>query len=136
MAKNFVRVLVLDDEDYRANAYRKRFEESDVESFNFIHVKHAAECIKQLENTQFDFVFLDHDLDGRTYVPVHEPNTGSEVARWIKANNITEKYPEQMFVLHSFNDDARNHMAELIGKCFNLSGAWMEDTFSKHFIFK
>jgi hypothetical protein len=54
----------------------------------------------------FDVMFLDHDLGGKTYADQSHPNTGSEVVRWIGENKPNIK----RFICHSMNYDARKAM--------------------------
>jgi len=53
----------------------------------------AKETIEKLSSEKWDYVFLDHDLGGQTYVP-SGPGTGYEVAQWI-SNNPDQK-PEKV----------------------------------------
>ena len=72
-------------------------------------VKCADDCIDQLERGgPWDILFLDHDLDGEAYVDPSEPNTGSEVVRWIVKNKpvIGE------IIIHTHNEGASVNMAK------------------------
>lgn len=61
----------------------------------------AQEAIKALKENAYDVVMLDHDLEG-TYQDPSEPNTGSEVVRFIAANPVQVK----VFLVHTMNDRA------------------------------
>ena len=84
-----MKILVLDDdpENDRLKAFRRMFIGHTV-----ITVKFVKDCLYQLQNeSPFDIVFLDHDLDGKTFVP-SGPGTGYEVAEWLRDNPL--KKPE------------------------------------------
>lgn len=55
----------------------------------------AKETIEKLSSEKWDYVFLDHDLGGQTYVPSGS-GTGYEVAQWI-SNNPDQK-PEKVII--------------------------------------
>ena len=56
-----------------------------------------------------DYIFLDHDLGGQTFVDSSESNTGMEVVRWMEANQ--EDLPEiEVVVVHSHNPVAAQNM--------------------------
>ena len=80
----------------------------------------AKETIEKLSSEKWDYVFLDHDLGGQTYVP-SGPGTGYEVAQWI-SNNPDQK-PEKV-IIHSFNEPGRKNMQNLIPDAIICPGAW------------
>lgn len=81
-----------------------------------VWVDTAEKCITQLAAGKWDAVFLDHDLGGETYVDSSQPNTGSEVVRWIVDNQ-----PEiGIIVLHTLNTPARLQMAASL-KNYNVT---------------
>lgn len=63
-----------------------------------------------LKFNQFEFIFLDHDLGGEVYVNSEFPNTGYQLAKWIKDNNITYK---RLYV-HSCNPVGAMNIKSLI----------------------
>jgi hypothetical protein len=85
--------LFLDDSEGRIRSFRRRLPSAHI-------VEDAQSTIEMLAKTEhFDRVFLDHDLGGQTMVSTDEPNTGSEVVRWIVAN----KPSIGLVVVHSMN---------------------------------
>jgi len=112
-----MRVLVLDDDRSRLVAFRRSLIGAVVKC-----VEHVADCIRELESNEiFDFVFLDHDLDGKVYVP-SGPGTGYEVVQWIK--NHPEKMPKHV-ILHTLNEIGAACMVEELPKAVYLPGVYM-----------
>lgn len=113
-----MKILVLDDdpENDRLKAFRRMFIGHTV-----ITVKFVKDCLYQLQNeSPFDIVFLDHDLDGKTFVP-SGPGTGYEVAEWLRDNPL--KKPNRI-VLHTFNKDGAARMMEVLPEAEYFPGAW------------
>lgn len=88
-------ILFLDDSPERCKKFRSRFPSATI-------VNTAAEAIIYLDGClPFDEVWLDHDLGGAEHVDGSRPDTGSEVVRWIIANQ-----PEiGKVIIHSLNHD-------------------------------
>jgi len=96
-------VLFLDD-----NPIRRKMFLSEVPSAQIVDT--VAECIKKLEEEEWDYVLLDHDLGGETFVDSSRGDTGMEVVRW-----ILEKKPKiGHVVVHSHNVPAANRMISLL----------------------
>lgn len=101
-----MRILILEDDlAWRMPIFRRELIGHEV-----THHDNAANLILALEEANnsgndFDLVFLDHDLGGKPpdyYGQFTDPagtNTGSEVVRWIVANQI-KKWP---VIIHSIN---------------------------------
>lgn len=62
-----------------------------------------------LKENQFDVLFLDHDLDQCIFVPSDKPNTGYQLAQWIR-------YDTDMrfshIIVHSMNPLGAQKIAE------------------------
>jgi Response regulator receiver domain. len=89
-----MRILVLDDSKERLQAFQRK-----LIGHNVVTIMTASEAIQELENSFFDYVFLDHDLSDQQMVP-SGPGTGYEVAQWLAEH--VEKQPLNI-VIHSFN---------------------------------
>jgi hypothetical protein len=99
------KILFLDDDPKRADKFLK---ENPCAKW----VIDADECIAAFSET-WDFVYLDHDLDGRVYVDPSEHNTGSGVVRYIISHQ--DKIPKTTsFIIHSFNDKEAIKMVKLL----------------------
>lgn len=95
------KLLFLDDDAQRRVRFTKQFPHAET-------VETAHECIEALASTQWDEVWLDHDLGGQVYVSTEEENTGSGVVRWI----IQHKPTVGRFLVHSLNAPAAQRMIE------------------------
>lgn len=101
-----MRILLLDDDMYRHKAYRQRLIGSILTG-----VETSKECIKVLEESEpFQIILLDHDLDGKIYVP-SGPDTGYEVAEWLRDH--PEKMPD-VVILHTGNEKGAKCMKEVL----------------------
>ncbi len=96
-----MRILILDDREVRHDYFRDLYKDH-----NLTHVYTSKECIEQLQTNSFDVVSLDHDLGDQEMVE-SGPNTGYEVALWLKENQ--DKQPRIIF-LHSLNSVGRKNM--------------------------
>jgi CheY-like chemotaxis protein len=101
------RVLILDDDECRHEVFRKL-----LDSCFRVHVFTAQDAIKQLQTTQFDLVFLDHDLDMQSRDGV-DPGCGMDVAEFINLHMSMDLHPK-LVLIHSWNKPAANEMANLI----------------------
>lgn len=101
--------LFLDDSLARCKAFRSHVPSACI-------VNTAGEAIQKLESSEWDVVFLDHDLGGEEYVNSAETNTGMEVVRWVEQN-----LPKVgKFIVHSLNRPAREMMtAKLLDSGYN-----------------
>lgn len=125
--KRIVNVLFLDDDDSRFFYFKEAIAHSGIKC-NVIHVDNARECIQHLRDRVFDMMFLDHDLGNRTYVSENDPETGSEVARWIQSNPDHKNYGIPCFV-HSFNPAGAKYMVEAIPNSEYIPGAFAKKNF-------
>jgi hypothetical protein len=96
-------ILFLDDDPWRIRWLRSQAPSATC-------CETAQEMIAALSEVQgsIERLFLDHDLDGETYVDSDKPNTGMEVVRWL------ERHPKEIrtVVVHSLNATAAQMMIE------------------------
>lgn len=90
-----MRILVLEDDENRIKKFKQELigHELDI-------CVDALPAIESLKQKEYDIVFLDHDLGGKTYVDPLEQNTGYEVIRFLVRNLTNTK---ANFVVHSMN---------------------------------
>lgn len=87
-------MFILEDNENRIKTFKQNL------IGNELFIASDVEIAKvMLKFNQVDFIFLDHDLGGDTMVNSNFPNTGYQLARWIKENNITYK----RLIVHSLN---------------------------------
>ena len=125
--KRIINVLFLDDDDTRLFYFKEAIAHSGLKC-NVVHVDSARECIHHLRDRIFDVMFLDHDLGNRVYVSENDPNTGSEVARWIEANTGGKNNGIPCFV-HSFNPAGAQYMVGIIPNSVHIPGVFAKDNF-------
>ena len=76
-------------------------------------VEDAVQLLRDSE--RFDIAFLDHDLDGRTFVEERE-GTGTEVAEYIAASMNADERPRRV-VVHSHNPAGARRMSDILRNC-------------------
>ena len=109
-------ILFLDDNDQRIQSTETKF--CEVQPPNSISslvcVTTAEDAIKQLQNgTTWDFISLDHDLGGNTFMSSDREDTGMEVVRWI-VGNIKAKEYEGVIRVHTWNVPAGRRMVDTL----------------------
>jgi hypothetical protein len=92
-----MKILVLEDDTYRATFFMERFCDADL----FMTEK-ADVAIEYLENNFFDYIFLDHDLGENN-------GCGADVAAYL-SNNPENPNNETTIVIHSWNVPAAKAM--------------------------
>jgi CheY-like chemotaxis protein len=95
-----VRVLVLDDEQYRHDVFARRFAADDV-----THVRTVAEALAALRGPRFDLAQLDHDLGSGD-------GTGRDVAEAIAA--MPGLHRPHFVSVHSFNPPGGRLMVAIL----------------------
>jgi CheY-like chemotaxis protein len=111
-----MKILVLDDDETRLIAFRKKLIGHIVEC-----VKESKETIRALENDFWDAVSLDHDLGGKVMVS-SGPGTGYEVAQWL--HDHEDRKPKTI-IIHSFNPAGAKNMMDLLPGAIYNPGAWL-----------
>ena len=100
-------ILILEDSEERIEIFKKAFQ-----TLNVYVATEVDECIQQLKNTKWDFVFLDHDLGGKVFVDHNKEPTGYHVAEFLK-NNPQYK-PTKNIIIHSWNGSGIRNMKALL----------------------
>lgn len=133
-----MKILILDDDETRLEAFAKKFEweiptpamltedarKNELRlNRNKLHFARTAKDAIQLLGTEcYDVVFLDHDLGGQVYVE-SGPGTGYEVAEWM-AGNLKDCDP--VVVIHTLNPAGRSRMRAVLPEAVLWPFAWME----------
>jgi len=119
-----MKILVLDDDKRRLKIFRQNLIGTAITC-----VEEASDCIKELEeNGPWNYIFLDHDLGGKIYVP-SGPGTGYEVALWLK--NHPDKKPNKI-ILQTCNDKGAKCMMKELPEAIFLSGVFLVDFSAKN----
>lgn len=101
-----LKILILDDDHKRHRKFSKNFGTEDLK-----HVFTSHDAIRCLECHDYDYVFLDHDLNGKI-MEESGPDTGYEVAEWI-ANN-PDRQPNKLVIVHSLNNIGASNMQSVL----------------------
>jgi len=101
-------IFILDDDIMRHKALVKKASELVNFEAAEVHIAFDAKDAKRilLERTYWDVIMLDHDLGNQVLVDSSEENTGFQVAKFIRENNI--KFGRCL--LHSMNPVGVNNM--------------------------
>lgn len=119
-----MKILILEDDPKRISKFKQNFIGRDVD---VTYVEEAIDAINQIKEHKFDILFLDHDLGGKVYEPIDDPNTGSEVARYINKNPI-----DSIVIVHSLSLLGKNNMLNLIKDSIYLPFVWEENVFNMY----
>ena len=90
-----MKILILEDNPVRVRKFKIWLIGHLVE-----HVSDANTCKERLATQTWDYLFLDHDLDGRVYIDSAEANTGYQVAKWLSNNK--DRMPK-CIIVHTLN---------------------------------
>ena len=71
--------------------------------YNVTIAANVPEALRQLFRHDWDFVSLDHDLDGNDFNDPDRPDTGMEIIRYIAKTGWPPKLHKPTFILHSSN---------------------------------
>ena len=96
------RILFLDDDPDRAEVFL-------AEVPHAVWVSTVEDCVRRLDEQEWDEVHLDHDLGGETFVDCGREDCGMEVVRWL----CLEPHPyleATRFYVHSHNAGAADLM--------------------------
>lgn len=120
-------VLILEDDLTRISAFKK-----GLIGASPLHVVHSARtCINVLQEGQWDFVFLDHDLGEMSKV-----GDGTLVCAWIGEH--AEKFKKTRFFVHSLNPPGGERMANILFRAglhvHRKAFAWQDETLLNYVI--
>lgn len=129
-----LKYLILDDDHERHHEFTRRIASTSqaLEGISLSRRENAGSTIAALIQDEYEHVFLDHDLDGRVYVPTDEENTGSEVARFL-ANNPDIRARHGKVIVHSFNGPAAMAMVAMIPNSEYIPGLWTREVWEAAF---
>ena len=117
-----MKIFILEDSLNRIETFRRKLAGHDL-----VIAENAKDAIAVLGNDQvFDIMFLDHDLGGKPPeyygqdCDIDNPNTGSEVVRWMLANQQSY-YP---VIIHSLNTvaahDMKRKLEDIAMECYYI----------------
>ena len=113
-----MRILFLDDDDYRVADFKDRT------GLDVVWAKTCSEFIAYLQSNRFDYIFLDHDLD------LSGPNAGNgmDAAKFL-ADNPGHVSGDTQVVIHSWNSYGVANMVNVLKhiddmRLHVIHGAW------------
>jgi hypothetical protein len=117
-----INILFLDDMEERTAHFCKVFMQqrerftSGGKDFDLRAVPTADLAVAALKEKHWDFITLDHDLGGQTYVPSGD-DTGYAVAKAISEDSA---YDNQTVFIHSWNPDGVKNMQGVLKKSMSV----------------
>lgn len=119
MNKEDIKILILEDNDERIECFK-----NIMQGTQLTIVKHVSEAVEHLQNTSFDLLCLDHDLDGKAYVtPEQGEQTGTDVARFLSVN---PQFKPKHVILHSLNEPGRKIMLSYLPEAEEVPFLWLK----------
>jgi CheY-like chemotaxis protein len=104
-----MRILFLDDNEDRHNVFRRNT--IGIPSDRPYDAQEAIELLSD-ESTQYDIIFLDHDLNHETE---NQLNDNEEDGRFVAKHLATlGRYKETPVILHSLNQNGRLRMFDIL----------------------
>ncbi len=116
-----MKIFIVEDDKERIEIFKEKFAHiEEAELFITTTASEAKKVLKENKDVMWDMMFLDHDLGGRVYVESADQNTGYQVAKFIRDNDI--KYYN--IVTHTLNPMGAVNIQGILKDCnhipFNL----------------
>jgi len=101
-----MKIFILEDNKARIDFFAKEFFfDSSIELIVATDIDNAIKSYEK--NKDFDFVFLDHDLDNQVFADSNKENTGAEFVRYLIKNHEGKN---SIYLCHSLNTVGRAYM--------------------------
>jgi CheY-like chemotaxis protein len=107
-----LKVLIFEDDAERIKTFQRILKNHDL--YFFDKVDEAKKAFDLLG--PFDFIFLDHDMDGKVFVPSEEENTGYQLAK-----HIAKMGTKAEIVVHSMNMPGVEKILGVLPQAKNVS---------------
>jgi len=114
-----MKILVLEDNDYRINKFKILFKNHDVCFCKDIESAKQA-CINNVSDP-FKVLWLDHDLNGKIWEDSFEEETGYKFIKWMVDSGLQKK---SLNYIHSMNPIGANLMLNYL-KDHNYDCIWI-----------
>jgi len=107
-------IFIVEDDQVRIDIFKEKFEGiKNAKLFIATTASEAKKILKENKDKQWDMIFLDHDLGGRVYVESADQNTGYQVAKFIRDNDI--KYYN--IITHTLNPMGAKNIQGILKDC-------------------
>lgn len=110
-----MKILILEDNLDRIEKFKQLFINQKLYIFD-----NAIEAFQSCFNTEYNVLFLDHDLGGKIWVDSNEENTGYEFVKLLVESGLQHK---ALIYIHSMNPVGSNNMLNYL-KQFGYDGIW------------
>jgi len=117
--------FILEDNPHRLPVFRDFSEKNDCILRVYTDVKDAIDMYLSIDPK---YVFLDHDLDGKTYVNSEEANTGYRFAEWLKDND--PEINKRVIIIHSMNIVGAERMNNLLPSAVRVPFIYLQQFFN------
>jgi len=107
---NQLKIMVLEDMSSRIQFFKNKLHKHDV--YYFDNADDAINALRFLSDKSWDIIFLDHDLEGRIFVPSSYHNTGYTVAKFISENDVKI----DQIITHSMNPQGAKNIKMILPK--------------------
>lgn len=101
-------MLFVDDRTVRIHYAMQRLSRE----FDVVIATNVPEALRLLSNYEFDYISLDHDLNGHDFQSINEDGTGAEIVLWMVETWPHEKKPG--IIIHTSNMFAAKHMRRIL----------------------
>lgn len=97
-------IFILEDDSIRMELFREALKDHNVD-----HADNVVDGKKLLTLNEYDLILLDHDLGGEQMIHSADENTGYQLAKFIRDDNICARV-----ITHTYNPaGAKNILAVL-----------------------
>jgi len=112
-----VKIFIVEDDESRIEIFKEKFEDiPEAELFIANTADEGKKILEENKGVMWDMIFLDHDLGDRVYVESADPNTGWQVAKYIRDNGI--KYYN--VITHSLNTMGAKSIQSMLEGCNHI----------------
>lgn len=97
-------IFILEDDSIRMGLFREALKDHNID-----HASNVQDGKRLLTANEYDLILLDHDLGGEQMVHSSDENTGYQLAKFIRDDNISARV-----ITHTYNPaGAKNILAVL-----------------------
>jgi CheY-like chemotaxis protein len=115
-----MKIFFLDDNKERHISFKRSFPNAEI-----IFAETANEAIEILsKGLDYNLICIDHDLGNRIFVPSEDPNTGYQVAKFLKDKDI-----KCQIIIHSCNPDGAINIQSLLPKAELMPIFWLNNKY-------
>ena len=107
-------ILMVENTQSRVNAFKRNISEN----CRFAHAKTSNQAIRAIKKYNFDFIFLDYNLDGG--------KTTEPLANWMIEHD-KEIYIPRNIIIHSMDSKGSSHLKEILETSFKFKVSIIQD---------